>query len=178
MFKNILIIGFGMIGSSIARSIPKSRKQAHIYAFDKSKDFSKRLKKANLNVSSIKSLDDIKKLSIDLIIVCTPVLQYENILKKINKLNDQSFIVTDVGSTKKNIEDIYYKNNFKFRFIPSHPIAGIEKSGLENGFLGLFENRYSIVCPLKNSSKKDISLVSKFWRSLSMKTESHDSQRA
>ena len=83
MFKNILIIGFGMIGSSIARSIPKSRKQAHIYAFDKSKDFSKRLKKANLNVSSIKSLDDIKKLSIDLIIVCTPVLQYENILKKI-----------------------------------------------------------------------------------------------
>ena len=171
MFKNILIIGFGMIGSSIARSIPKSRKQAHIYAFDKSKDFSKRLKNANLNVSSIKSLDDIKKLPIDLIIVCTPVLQYENILKKINKLNDQSFIVTDVGSTKKNIEDIYYKNNFKFRFIPSHPIAGIEKSGLENGFLGLFENRYSIVCPLKNSSKKDISLVNKFWRSLSMKTE-------
>ena len=40
MFKNILIIGFGMIGSSIARSIPKSRKQAHIHAFDKSKDFS------------------------------------------------------------------------------------------------------------------------------------------
>ena len=131
MFKNILIIGFGMIGSSIARSIPKSRKQAYIYAFDKSKDFSKRLKKANLNVSSIKSLDDIKKLSIDLIIVCTPVLQYENILKKINKLNNQSFIVTDVGSTKKNIEDIYYTNNLKFRFVPSHPIAGIEKSGLE-----------------------------------------------
>ena len=101
MFKNILIIGFGMIGSSIARSILKSRKQAYIYAFDKSKDFSKRLKNTNLNVSSIKSLDDIKKLSIDLIIVCTPVLQYENILKKINKLNDQSFIVTDVGSTKK-----------------------------------------------------------------------------
>ena len=47
MFKNILIIGFGMIGSSIARSIPKSSKQANIYAFDKSKDFSKRLKSQN-----------------------------------------------------------------------------------------------------------------------------------
>ena len=44
MFKNILIIGFGMIGTSIARSIPKSTKQANIYAFDKSKDFSKRLR--------------------------------------------------------------------------------------------------------------------------------------
>ena len=171
MFKNILIIGFGMIGSSISRSIPKSPKQANIFAFDKSKDFSKRLKKSKLNVSSIKSLEDIKKLSIDLIIVCTPVLQYETILRKIENLNDQSFIVTDVGSTKKNIEDIYFKNNFKFRFIPSHPIAGIEKSGLENGFLGLFENRYSIICPLKNSSHQDISLVSKFWKSLSMKIE-------
>ena len=171
MFKNILIIGFGMIGSSIARSIPKSTKQANIYAFDKSKDFSKRLKKSKLNVSSIKSLEDIKKLSIDLIIICTPVLQYETILKKIDNLHDQNFIVTDVGSTKKNIEDIYFKNNFKFRFVPSHPIAGIEKSGLENGFLGLFENRYSIICPLKNSSDKDISLVSKFWKSLSMKIE-------
>ena len=171
MFKNILIIGFGMIGSSIARSIPKSTKQANIYAFDKSKDFSKRLKKSKLNVSSIKSFEDIKKLSIDLIIICTPVLQYETILKKIDNLHDQNFIVTDVGSTKKNIEDIYFKNNFKFRFVPSHPIAGIEKSGLENGFLGLFENRYSIICPLKNSSHKDISLVSKFWKSLSMKIE-------
>jgi cyclohexadieny/prephenate dehydrogenase len=171
MFKNILIIGFGMIGSSIARSIPKSSKLANIYAFDKSKDFSKRIKNSKLNVSYIKSIENIKKLSIDLIIICTPVLQYENLLKKIDKLNDQNFIVTDVGSTKKNIEDIYFKNNFKFRFVPSHPIAGIEKSGLENGFLGLFENRYSIICPLKNSSHKDILLVSKFWKSLSMKIE-------
>ena len=94
MFKNILIIGFGMIGSSIARSIPKSRKQAHIYAFDKSKDFSKRIKKAKLNVSSIKSLDDIKKLSIDLIIVCTPVLQYENILKKLQNKTSKFLYIT------------------------------------------------------------------------------------
>ena len=171
MFKNILIIGFGMIGSSIARSILKSKKSTNIYAFDKSKDFLKRLKKAKLNVDAIKSLEEIRDLSIDLVIICTPVLQYGAILKKINSLDDQNFIVTDVGSTKKNIEDIYFKNNFTFRFVPSHPIAGIEKSGLENGILGLFENRYSIICPLKNSTKKDISLVSKFWRSLSMKVE-------
>ena len=62
MFKNILIIGFGMIGSSIARSIPKSRNQTNIYAFDRSKDFSNRLKKSKLDVSSIKSLEDIEML--------------------------------------------------------------------------------------------------------------------
>jgi prephenate dehydrogenase len=123
MFKNILIIGFGMIGCSIAKSILKSKKSSNIYAFDKSKDFPKRLKISKLNVNRINSLDEIRELSIDLIVICTPVLQYGTILKKINSLDDHSFVVTDVGSTKKNIEDIYFKNNFAFRFIPSHPIA-------------------------------------------------------
>ena len=62
MFKNILIIGFGMIGSSIARSIPKSRKQAHIYAFDKSKDFSTWYKswKKELNVVDVSKEMNLK----------------------------------------------------------------------------------------------------------------------
>ena len=76
MFKDILIIGFGMIGSSIARSIPKSKKQEHIYAFDKSKDFSKRLKKANLNVSSITvSYTHLRAHETDSYLVCRLLLE-------------------------------------------------------------------------------------------------------
>jgi prephenate dehydrogenase len=55
--------------------------------------------------------------------------------------------------------------------VPSHPIAGIEKSGLEYGFDGLFDNRYNIICPLKNTSKLDINKISNFWKSLSMKID-------
>ena len=172
MFKNIVIIGFGMIGSSIAQSVMKTNKTASIYAFDKSTTLKQRLKKANLSkIISLKSLQEINQINVDLIIVCTPILQYSSIFKKIDSLNNNKFIVTDVGSTKYNIESLYLKNNFKFKFVPSHPIAGIEKSGLENGFFGLFDNRYNIICPIKNTPKSEINKIINFWQSLSMKIE-------
>ncbi len=172
MFKNIVIIGFGMIGSSIAQSVMKTNKTASIYAFDKSTTLKQRLKKANLSkIIPLKSLQEISQINVDLIIVCTPILQYSSIFKKIDSLNNNKFIVTDVGSTKYNIESLYLKNNFKFKFVPSHPIAGIEKSGLENGFFGLFDNRYNIICPIKNTPKSEINKIINFWQSLSMKIE-------
>tara|TARA_Y100000996_G_scaffold400157_1_gene369879 strand:+ start:1544 stop:2440 length:897 start_codon:yes stop_codon:yes gene_type:complete len=172
MFKNILIVGFGMIGSSIAQSYLKVNKNAKIFAFDKSGSLNKRLKLAKLNsINVLKSLDHINNYNFDLIIICTPVLQYLSIFNKINKSDHKKFIVTDVGSTKANIENIYVKGNFNFRFIPAHPIAGIEKSGLENGFEGLFENRYNILCPISKSSVRDFNKIKTFWKSLSMKIE-------
>tara|TARA_B100000035_G_C21007114_1_gene557819 strand:+ start:643 stop:1539 length:897 start_codon:yes stop_codon:yes gene_type:complete len=172
MFKNILIIGFGMIGSSIAKTVFKNNKSTNIYALDKSPSIKERLKKAKLSsVTCLKSFDEIDNSKIDLIIICTPVLQYKSIFQKLSQLKRNNFIVTDVGSTKHNIEKIYKSGNFKFRFVPSHPIAGIEKSGLEYGFVGLFDNRYNIICPLKDTSKSDLNKISKFWRSLSMKID-------
>lgn len=172
MFKNILIIGFGMIGSSIARTVVKNNKLVKVYALDKSPSIERRLKKAKLSsVICLKSFDEVDQKHIDLIIICTPVLQYKSIFHKISKLKHSKFIVTDVGSTKLNIEKIYKSEKFKFRFVPSHPIAGIEKSGLEYGFIGLFDNRYNIICPLKNTPKSDLNKISNFWRSLSMKID-------
>jgi prephenate dehydrogenase len=172
MFKNILIIGFGMIGSSIAQTAKKSNQKVKIYAFDKSSTIKERLENAKLSkVILLKSLLDINKIDIDLIIICTPVLQYLSIFKKINNLDNHKFIVTDVGSTKYKIENLFSKNNFKFRFVPAHPIAGIEKSGLEYGFDGLFKNRYNIICPIKNTSKSEVNKIVKFWKSLKMKIE-------
>ena len=172
MFKNILIIGFGMIGSSIARTVVKNNKSVKVYALDKSPSIERRLKKAKLSsVIYLKSFDEVDQKHIDLIIICTPVLQYKSIFHKISKLKHSKFIVTDVGSTKLNIEKIYKSEKFKFRFVPSHPIAGIEKSGLEYGFIGLFDNRYNIICPLKNTPKSDLHKISNFWKSLSMKID-------
>jgi prephenate dehydrogenase/cyclohexadieny/prephenate dehydrogenase len=172
MFKNILIIGFGMIGSSIAQTLKKSNQKLKIHAFDKSPTIKQRLVNAKLpKVTLLKSLSDINQIDIDLIIICTPVLQYLSIFKKINNLDNHKFIVTDVGSTKYKIENLFSKNNFKFRFVPAHPIAGIEKSGLEYGFDGLFKNRYNIICPIKNTPKSEVNKIVKFWKSLKMKIE-------
>ena len=60
MFKNILIIGFGMIGSSIAQSAKKSNKAIKIYAFDKSPTIKQRLANAKLSkVTLLKFLSNI-----------------------------------------------------------------------------------------------------------------------
>ena len=172
MFKNILIVGFGMIGSSIARSVMKKNKNINIFAFDKSNNLKIRINKSKLNnVKVLKSLQEINNFNIDLIIICVPMLQYQSIFEKLSNINLDKTIVTDVGSTKVNIEKLYNQKKYKFNFIPSHPIAGIEKAGLENGFDGLFTNRYNIICPFKKSSKTNISKIVRFWKSLNMKVE-------
>ena len=61
MFKNILIIGFGMIGSSIAQTVKKSNQKVKIHAFDKSPTIKQRLVNAKLSkVTLLKSFSDIK----------------------------------------------------------------------------------------------------------------------
>ena len=62
MFKNILIIGFGMIGSSIARTVLKKNKSIKIFAFDKSPNLKIRINKSKLKrVKVFKSLNEIKE---------------------------------------------------------------------------------------------------------------------
>lgn len=172
MFKNILIIGFGLIGSSIARGALKSKITNQINVFDLDLTVKKRISKAKLkNVIYFSSISHAIESSA-FIIICTPVLQYEKIFKNIKKYNKTSTIVTDVGSTKQNIVQLY-KQNFKndFIFVPSHPIAGTEKSGLEYGFSELFHNRYNIICPIGTKKNKNVMIVKKFWELLGMQVD-------
>ena len=119
MFKNILIIGFGMIGSSIARSVIKKYKNVNIFAFDKSNNLKIRINKSKLNnVKVLKSLQEINNLNIDLIIICVPMLQYQSIFKKLTNINLDKTIVTDVGSTKVNIEKLYNQKNINLILFP------------------------------------------------------------
>ena len=172
MFKNILIIGFGLIGSSIARGALKAKITNKILVYDKDKTVKNRLKKAKFKkVQYFSSVSEAIK-NANFIVICTPVLQYEGIFKYLKNNNNITTIVTDVGSTKSNIVKLYndsYKNDFKF--VPSHPIAGTEKSGLEHGFAELFHDRYNIICPVGNKKNKSITIVKDFWRKLGMQVD-------
>ena len=65
--------------------------------------------------------------------------QYSSIIKKLQKFITSKNIITDTGSTKRNIINIINKNNkIKDIFIPSHPIAGSEVSGPKYGNKDLF----------------------------------------
>ncbi len=177
MFKNILIIGCGLIGSSLLRGIVKKKLTKHIYIFEKSKKNRLITKRLFKKVKFLKNLDN-KISNMDLIILATPMSQYKNILKNVSKYITDKNIITDVGSTKNNVENLIKNNSILDRnFILSHPIAGSEVSGPEYGNSKLFKNKWCVI--IKNKNKKKLRLITKFWKKLGsrtvlMKTREHD----
>ena len=177
MFKNVLIIGCGLIGSSLLRGIVKKKLTKNIYIFEKSKKNRLITKRLFKKVKFLKNLDN-KISNMDLIILATPMSQYKNILKNVSKYITDKNIITDVGSTKNNVENLIKNNSILDRnFILSHPIAGSEVSGPEYGNSKLFENKWCVI--IKNKNKKKLRLITKFWKKLGsrtvlMKTREHD----
>ena len=138
MFKKVLIIGCGLIGSSILRAIHSKKLSKKTFVLEKSKPNISKIKKIKSNCKFIKSINS-EISDVDLVIICTPMNQYKKIIEKLNKSLKVSCLITDVGSTKQNI--IKLKNkilNKKLYWILSHPIAGSEVSGPEYGNKNLF----------------------------------------
>lgn len=79
-----------------------------------------------------------------LVFVCTPMKNVLNILDKLNEILSEDTIVTDVSSLKQFVS----QKKYKFNFIPSHPMAGTEKSGWENSFSTLFDKAKWVITPL------------------------------
>jgi len=100
----------------------------------------------------------------DLIILCAPVERIIEIARTIAPSLDSNPIVTDVGSVKSELSrSCSAALEGKARFIGSHPMAGSEKTGMNNATDDLFENRTCFVTPLENSDTDAVECVSKFW---------------
>ena len=129
MFKKILIIGCGLIGSSILRSIKYKKLSKKIFIFEKSKKNISKIKKIKSNCKFIKNLNN-EISDVDLVIIATPMSEYKKIIQKLNNTLKPNALITDVGSTKQNTIKLKYKNLIKkIHWILSHPIAGSEVSG-------------------------------------------------
>ncbi len=177
MFKKLLIIGCGLIGSSILRGSINKKISKEIFIYEKSKKNISKIKKINLKVIILKKLD--KKISdIDFVILSTPMSQYEKVIPHLNKFLSKKSIITDVGSTKQNILNLKNKKlNKSLDWILSHPIAGSEVSGPEFGSKNLFLNKWCIIVNDKNQNK--VKKVVRFWKKLGsnvifMRPSEHD----
>ena len=162
MFKNTLIIGCGLIGSSILRSSIKNKISKNFYVFEKSKKNKQIIKKINSKIIFVSNLNkDIDKMNF--IIICTPMSEYKFIIPKINKLKSENYVVTEVGSTKRNLINLIKNKNF----VLSHPIAGSEVSGPKFSDQDLFNNKWCII--INKGKRNKINLVRKFWRKIGSK---------
>ena len=169
MFKKVLIIGCGLIGSSILRAINSKKLSKKTFVLEKSKKNISKIKKIKSNCKFIKSIN--REISdVDLVIICTPMSQYKKIIHRLNKSLKAGCLITDVGSTKQNI--IKLKNkilNKKLYWILSHPIAGSEVSGPEYGNKNLFLNKWCVIIKEKKQNSKKINLLKKFWKKIGSK---------
>tara|TARA_B100001057_G_scaffold39790_1_gene35773 strand:- start:296 stop:1192 length:897 start_codon:yes stop_codon:yes gene_type:complete len=169
--KKILIIGCGLLGSSLIRRIHKKRIAEKIFIYEKSKSNILKIKKLKLPGIIVKTLKE-GVINSDLIIICTPMSEYKKLILKLNNYNLTNTLITDIGSSK--IETSRIINKFlkkNLNWTQSHPIAGSEVSGPEHGKENMFVNRWCILIRDKNSKKVHLNLLNKFWKKIGSKVE-------
>ncbi len=177
--KNILIIGCGLLGSSVLRSIHKNKLANKIFIYEKSKKNISTIKKLKLPGKVVSSLKEAVTKS-NFIIFCTPMSEYKNIITKINNYIVPNTLITDVGSSKIESSKIIKKYLKKgIAWTSSHPIAGSEVSGPQHGKSNMFEGRWCILVKEKNTIKKNLNFLKQFWEKIGSKVtimspEKHD----
>ncbi len=180
MFKKVLIIGCGLIGSSILRSIKYKKLSKKTFILERSKKNISKIKKIKSNCKFIKSINK-EIYDVDLVIISTPMSEYKKIIQKLNNTLKPNALITDVGSTKRNIIKLKNKNlNKKIHWISSHPIAGSEVSGPEYGNKNLFINKWCVIIKERKQSLKKLNVIKKFWKKIGskvvlMNANNHDS---
>ncbi len=168
--KNILIIGCGLLGSSLVRTISKKKLAKKILIFEKSKLNLNKIKKLKLPGRIVKSLKD-GVVNSDMIILCTPMSEYKKIISKVNNYIPPKTLITDIGSSKVESSKIIKRFLKKgIHWIQSHPITGSEVSGPEHGKNSMFDNKWCILIKNKKTNLKYLKFLNSFWRKLGSKT--------
>ena len=175
-FSKVTFIGFGLINSSLAHVFKLKTLAKETTAFSRSKETREKIK--NLNI--VDNVDDNIRESVkdsDLIVLGVPVGAMESIVCEIAPFLKSGTIITDVGSVKKHLIDsilpILPSDVF---FVPGHPIAGTEKSGPEAGFAELFNGRWCILTPNKNTSQVALEKVKFIWEQAGMQIATMDAE--
>ena len=101
MINKLLIIGCGLIGTSILKKVCKKKIAKKVFVFEKSKKNQRTLKGFKIKFELIKKLDQ-KISECDFVIICAPLSEYEKIFLACNKYLNKNVLITDVGSAKKN----------------------------------------------------------------------------
>jgi cyclohexadieny/prephenate dehydrogenase len=171
VFRKVAIVGFGLIGSSIARAAREFGAAKEIAALDSAPAVLQRVRE--LGIADEASGDVATALrGADLVILCTPVGVCGEVAARIAPFLEAGAILSDVGSVKSAvIEQVLPHLPNGVVFIPAHPLAGTEFSGPDAGFAALFQNRWCILTPLEGMEQAAIAKLAEFWTKLGARVE-------
>jgi cyclohexadieny/prephenate dehydrogenase len=170
-FKKIALIGIGLIGSSISHAARRKGLAASIAGSARTKatvDTALNLKLIDKGYSSAAEAVE----GADLVVLCVPVGACGAIAAEIAPHLAPGAILTDVGSVKAAVvRDVAPHVPKGVHFVAGHPIAGTEQSGPEAGFAELFDGRWTILTPTRDTDPAAVAKLKAFWQALGSKVE-------
>ena len=167
LFDRVAIVGFGLIGGSIARAL-RARPGIATEIVACEADPSARARVTELAIAdrvTATAADAVQ--GADCVILCTPVGAYADIAAAIAPHLKPGATLSDVGSTKQSVlRDVGPLVPAGVHFVPAHPLAGTEHSGPDAGFAELFENRWCLLTPPPGTDEHAVAVTRSFWQRL------------
>ena len=177
-FETLLIIGGGLIGSSIARAAREKTQCKTIYIADTSEAACQTITKLGFADGVADGPADHFAAQADLVVLCTPSGRLATSAMALMPSMKAGAVLTDVGSVKGHfVEAMAGRIREDIHFIPGHPIAGTENSGPEAGFAALFENRWCVLTPSEGANETAIQDLTQFWEQLGSEVAVMDPSR-
>jgi len=171
MFSRIALIGFGLIGGSIARAARAQGLAGEIVATARSASTRARVSELGI-VDSVLATNAEAVKDADLVILSIPVGACGPVAEEIAPHLKPGAIVSDVGSVKGMVlRDMSAHLPDNVHFIPAHPVAGTEHSGPDSGFAELFINRWCILTPPDGADAAAVEKLAAFWRAIGANVE-------
>jgi len=194
-FDRLVICGIGLIGGSVARGLRRAHAEGRIAGAGQivgvDRDAASLARALDLGVIDVGCLVEDFEAAVsqaDFIVLATPVAQTRALLARLIPVASAApimradAVLTDVGSTKGDIvsaAQALLGDAQLARFVPAHPIAGAEASGVDASYASLFDGRDAILCPLAVTASDALARTRAFWhclgaRPVDMAAERHD----
>ena len=168
LFRRVAIVGFGLIGSSVARVLRRDGLAGEIVACDTSAEARARVLALGIADRAVASPAAAVR-GADLVMLCTPVRSFGAIGAAMAPGLARGAIVSDVGSVKGAVVEALAPHIPRgVHLVPGHPIAGTENSGPDAGFAELFQGRWCVLTPPEGTSARAVARVARFWRRAGM----------
>ena len=162
----IAIVGLGLIGGSMAKSLREMKVASHIIGVDSSQAHTEKALELGL-VDDINDLRSAAEKS-DLIVVATPVNTIPGIILEVLDYVEEQIII-DMGSTKLAIVEAVRNHPKRQNYVATHPMAGTEYSGPTAAISDLFKGKYVVLCNENESDKKKFEQVKLIYERLGIK---------
>ncbi|BDI07599.1 prephenate dehydrogenase [Sphaerotilus microaerophilus] len=184
MFNQLGVIGVGLMGGSFALALKRAGLVKRVVGYSKSPATTEKARKLGvIDAAADSALQAVA--GSDLVLVAVPVAAIEATFKAIRQLIEPGVLVMDVGSTKRDVVDAA-RRVLKDRltgFVPAHPIAGKEVSGVEHADAQLYLGKQVILTPLAQTDPNQVQQATDVWSAigcqvLRMTPENHDTAYA